>query len=420
MATRFKQRLRPSPLTRPLRSPSTSSHSPNVRGTVRAGTDLLPADNVFNFVLTPSDAVSLLIVDNVDRPESSLYLSKALSIGTTPTFQVEVVPVSRVTPESLKNRLVAVINATMFPPAWAGGVLKKFVERGGGLLIVAGERTTWPTADADLLPGKLGAEVDRTSGRGGALGFLDYSHPVFEVFKAPRSGDFSAAHVFRYRALEAGPADRVLARFDDGAIAAAERRVGAGRVIVWTTTLDDSWTDMGVKPVFLPLVHQLIKHLSHFEAPPAWLTVGQVVDLSTRGKNSADAKTADRVVVTPSGERLSKSGAASGADSLLELNEQGMYELRASNASNGRPEAIAVNLDPAESDLAPLDPKELVAMVTGHATANAAQQAAPVEMTREEAEKRQGLWWYFLLAGLLLLAGETIISNRLSQREKFL
>ncbi|HWW85235.1 MAG TPA: hypothetical protein VNZ26_16615, partial [Vicinamibacterales bacterium] len=246
------------------------------------------------------------------------------------------------------------------------------------------------------------------------------SHPVFEVFKAPRSGDFSAAHVFRYRALEAGPADRVLARFDDGAIAAAERRVGAGRVIVWTTTLDDSWTDMGVKPVFLPLVHQLIKHLSHFEAPPAWLTVGQVVDLSTRGKNSADAKTADRVVVTPSGERLSKSGAASGADSLLELNEQGMYELRASNASNGRPEAIAVNLDPAESDLAPLDPKELVAMVTGHATANAAQQAAPVEMTREEAEKRQGLWWYFLLAGLLLLAGETIISNRLSQREKFL
>ena len=81
-------------------------------------------------------------------------------------------------------------------------------------------------------------------GRGATLGYLDYSHPVFEVFKAPRSGDFSAAHVFRYRALDAGPGDRVLARYDDGAVAAAERRVGAGRVIAWTTTLDDSWTDL--------------------------------------------------------------------------------------------------------------------------------------------------------------------------------
>ena len=93
--------------------------------------------------------------------------------------------------------------------------------------------------EANLLPGKLGAAVDRTSGRGATLGFRDYSHPVFEVFKAPRSGDFSAARVFRYRALETAPDDRVLARYDDGAVAAAERRVGTGRVIAWTTTLDD-------------------------------------------------------------------------------------------------------------------------------------------------------------------------------------
>jgi hypothetical protein len=41
-------------------------------------------------------------------------------------------------------------------------------------------------------------------------------------------------------------------------------------------------------------------------------------------------------------------------------------------------------------------------------------------MTREEVERRQGLWWYLLLAGLLLLAAETAIANRLSRNEKFL
>ena len=82
----------------------------------------------------------------------------------------------------------------------------------------------------------------------------------------------------------AGPADRVLARFDDGAVAAAERKIGDGRVIVWTSTLDDTWTDIGVKPIFLPLVHQLVRYLAHYEPPTSWLTVGQVLDLTARAK----------------------------------------------------------------------------------------------------------------------------------------
>ena len=36
------------------------------------------------------------------------------------------------------------------------------------------------------------------------------------------------------------------------------------------------------------------------------------------------------------------------------------------------------------------------------------------------AEKRQALWWYLLLGGLMLLAAETAISNHLSRKEKFL
>src|SRR5262249_32777357 len=155
--------------------------------------------------------------------------------------------------------------------------LKRFVERGGGVLVIAGEHTTWPTGEADLLPGKLGAPVNRMSGRSGSLGYLDYSHPIFEVFKAPRSGGFSAAHFFQYRAIEPGPPDRVLARFDDGAVAAVERKVGAGRVITWTSTLDDTWTDIAVKPVFLPLVHQLVRYLAHYDQPTSWYTVGQVL-----------------------------------------------------------------------------------------------------------------------------------------------
>ena len=382
----------------------------NVRGTIRGGTDPLPADNTFHFVLAPSQPVSVVVIESGAQANSSLYLTKALSIGTAPAFQVEVVPAARATPAAFDRRSVVILNDAAFPSAGGNGVLKRFVEHGGGLLVVFGDHSTWPSDDADLLPGKAGAVMDPAKSRG-SIGFIDYSHPVFEVFKAPRSGDFSAAHVFRYRAFESGPDAHVLARFDDGAVAAAERRVGAGRVIAWTSTLNDSWSDLAVRPVYLPLVHQLVRYLARYEQPVAWLTVGQVVDLTASSKVRGE-----RVVVTPSGRRIIQ---PAGAPGLLELNEQGVYEIRSPGAAAKHPDAIAVNLDPAESDLTPLDTRELVAAVTGRATPGAAQPAA-AKAAPEDAERRQSLWWYLLLGGMLMLAAETTLANRLSRTEKFL
>ena len=383
---------------------------PIVKGTVRAGSDPMPADNVFHFTVSPTAPVSLLVVTNPDARDSALYLSQALAIGTTPVFRTDVVPVTRVTPANFEKRAVVILNDVSFPSAGANGTLKKYVEGGGGLLVAAGDHTSWPQSEADLLPGTLGPSVDRTS-RGATIGFRDYGHAVFEIFKAPRSGDFSAARIYRYRTLTTGPGDRVLARFDDGAVAVAERKVGAGRVIALTSTLDDSYSDLPRKPVYLPLVHQLVKYLGQFESPRSWLTVGQVVDVSALTKARANW-----LVITPSGKRVTSSGP-------LELDEQGVYEVRPAGGSEAAPQALAVNIDPAESDLTPIDPAELVAAVTGRATQVSATPVTPTETSEadvKDAEKRQALWWYLLLTGLLLLAVETVVSNRLSQGERFL
>jgi hypothetical protein len=388
----------------------------NIRGTVHAGTDPLPQDNVFHFVLTPGRPVSVLVVgarDEGERGDPSFYVTKALSVGNAPTFETEVTPAARVTPTSLDKRAVVILNDTPFPPAGAGGVLRKYVEQGGGLLVILGEHSTWSTSDAALLPVTLSGIVDRLEGRGGAVGFVDYSHPVFELFKAPRSGDFSGTRVFRYRTITATPGSRVLARFDDGAVAAAELRIGLGRVVVWNTTVDDSWSDLAVKPVFLPLVHQLVRYLSRYEEPAAWRSVGQVLDL-TEGSLLVGSRR-DRVALTPSGRRVALS-TGSGPE-FLELDEQGFYELRSAGAKEARPPAVAVDIDPPESDLAAMDTGEFTAALTGRAgsAAGAARTAAAEPVTPQDLERRQSLWWYLLLGGILLLATETILSNRISR-----
>ena len=385
---------------------------PSMRGSVTAGTDPFPADNTFHFVVAPDRPVSVLIVDGGTKDDTSFYLTKALGIGAAPAFKVETVPVGRVSPSMLDSRAVVILNDTMLPPGLAGGALKRFVEGGGGLLVVAADKMTWPQSETDLLPAKIGPPVDRLTGRGASIGYLDYSHPAFEVFKAPRSGDFSAVRILRYRGLDVSPTERVLARYDDGVAAMAERRVGTGRVIVLGTSLDDSWNDLALRPVYLPLVHQVVRYLARYEPPASWQTVGQVVDLPAVLKGRAE-----RVVISPSGERRTIGANEPG---LLELSEQGIYEIRpAGSSTTARPDRVAVNLDPAESDLSSMDPAELVAAVTGRAADTQAQAGAAPEVTPEDMEKQQGLWWYLLVAGLLLLAAEMVVANYLSRSERF-
>jgi hypothetical protein len=387
----------------------------NMKGTVRAGSDQLPQDNAFDFVLTPGRPVDVLVIDSRDgrsaRVDPSFYLTKALAIGTTPSFHVDPVAPAQVTLAQLDKHAIVVLNDVVFPSALGDGVLTRFVERGGGVLVILGEHSTWPAGDdAALLPGKLGPPVDAGGGGSGSLGFINYSHPIFELFKAPRSGDFSAARVFRYRALDTtapGSDARVLARFDDGAVAAAERRVGAGRIIAFASTIDDSWNDLALKPVFLPLVHQTMRYLARYEEPASWYVVGQALDVTPR-----TASRAERVVLTPSGQRIPLSGA--GAPRFVELEEQGFYEVRAKDAAKPAL-VVAVNLDPAESDLTSMDPRELVAAVTGRAVSDI-EQGPPAAATPKDAERRQAIWWYLLFAGVVLLAAETVVSNRLSRR----
>ena len=197
-----------------------------VAGGVRASRDRLPTDDVFYFVTSPGQVVSVLVVGS-DRgaEEAALYLTRALAIGASPAFDVETTPIGELTAEDLVGRQVVVFNDAPPPRGEVAASLERFVREGGGLLVASGERSVWPPEESPLLPGIVGTPVDR-EGRGASLGFVDYSHPIFEVFSTPRSGDVTTARFFRYRPLEPSDTAAVIARFDDGTPALVEHRVG--------------------------------------------------------------------------------------------------------------------------------------------------------------------------------------------------
>lgn len=396
-----------------------------VRGVVRLTGDELPADNAFHFSLTAGQAIQVLIV-NGRRAGASLYLSRALAIGEDPRFAATTIPSSQLSADRVAGASVVILNDVPFPSGAAGDRIRSLVRGGGGLIVAAGDAaaTGWAQA-GDLLPGTPGETRDRGVS-GGGLGYIDYSSRIFELFRAPRSGDFAGARFFRYRGLGGTIQEGVLARFDDGTPALLERRVGDGRVLVWGSTFDTWWTDFPLQPVFLPFVHQLVRHAAGHVEPSPWFAVGDVIEIGRAGAQARDGAAgagpdtasaggaAEAPAAAPAGSWVAVppgGGRVEIGNGLLQLDQAGFYEVRPDRDAEGEPFAVAANVDLSESDLASMDPAALVAAVAPAGTSQAQLTGAETP-SAEEREQRQSLWWYLLIGAFLLLAAETVLSNR--------
>jgi hypothetical protein len=397
------------------------------RGIVRIGADSLPPDDKFHFTISPNEEIAVLIVEPAGaRPNLSLFLNKAFETSTRPKFKVNVTHDSELEGTDFDNRSLVIFNEATPPAGALGARLRDMVNAGTGVLIVPGMSDTerWPAEWRTYLPATIGGIIDRVGDREATFGKVDVSNPLFEIFSAAGSGDFSSARVFKYKAIvpKSDSGVSVIARFDDGAPAMVEGTKGAGKVVVWATTLDADWTDLPRShgAVYVPFVFQLGRHIGRFTDPRQFFTVGDALDLSRHaemtepllGKGARPANDSGELVLqTPTGDKVEVS--VKGTNRLARLGESGFYELRGPKTPVGGGRPIAVNVDASEADLTHLDPAELVAAAT-KATGNKSKTETNLG-TPEEQERRQTVWWYLLLGALFVLAVETVMSNRLSR-----
>jgi hypothetical protein len=324
------------------------------------------------------------------------------------------------------------------------------VRSGGGLLLVTGPESAperWSSEWNSLLPGRPSEIIERDPIRGATLAQVDRDHPAFTLFRGARGSGLGTPRFFRYRNLElieeplpasvkpeseadeVGP--RVIARFDDGSPALAQRMVGAGRVLLWTSTLDTEWSDFPLHPVFLPLVREVVQFTAGRRETVPYFTVGQPMDsryllvqagIIDEGAAEAESDSANEnsvlgLLVAPDGSGLDLAGTGG---ALLQLAEPGFYEVRRAGQTTAE-WVVAVNPDVREADPARLDPEELMLAMSQGATEDSYSQLADNSLlgegtdTRralEEGERRQGVWRFLLLGAMVLLLGETLLVGR--------
>lgn len=294
--------------------------------------------------------------------------------------------------------------------------LRNLAEAGAGVLLFLGANADIETlnrhASPGLIPGTLRGLVDAP----GHLQSVDFSYPALTLFRNLRNGDLSLPVIHQYHRIDADAEARVLARFGGGAPALLSRRIGRGEVAVAAFSADDSMTDFPARKIYLPLWAEFTRHLTSRSQIATMFLTGETVPVTGRVQ-AARAGSAQVLVERPDGTTTALSLRGEGryvGAYFTDTQRPGVYRLR--RPPEGAPEffqpqAFAVNVPAAESDLTRADKGEIREALEGFPvrTFDSRNNLAP---RLHAARSGSPLWNGILLAALALILFETWVSHR--------
>jgi aerotolerance regulator-like protein/VWA domain-containing protein len=371
------------------------------RATVEITGDSFTLDNKFFFTIRRDNQTRVLAIDTAGRGRSeSFFLQQSLAAGENNQHALTVKTAGSVNPSELDPYRVVIVNDALGITDGLATGLRNFVERGGGLILAAGKHTDASDFNrllGSVAPAQLG-EVVQSRGYG-LMSQVKTDHPIFGAFA--RSGRLTSTRVYGYHRATPREGALTIAALDDGSPIVVEGSAGRGKVLLVTTTLDTSWNDLPLTPMFLPLVRQMLEYLGEREAASSY-TITQAFNTPADKDGSLPA------IDTPGGKRVDDARKNSSGEQSVDAGEIGFYRLR----YRDRDEFVAVNLDTKESDLTKLNVDEMVASVSASPGDNNAQPAQSPRLSAEEKEAKQRLWLPLLVTALALFVAEAIIARR--------
>lgn len=253
--------------------------------------DRLPADNTRTLAVRALKQLRVLMVDgdpgDSSRAGETFFLRHALT--PVPSDQVpnyfiktQTLPPTELSGVSLDDFDVLILaNVKRFAESWVPALVS-YVRRGGGLLVFPGDQIDAAFYNEQLgvkthlLPATFGPArgEGQQSDSSFALQTKDYAHPITSLWNDPAAGTLASVKVYRHLILlpashatnevssaksnqDEGLPQTVLS-LEDSSPWIVEASFGLGRVVMFGSTADSAWTDLPVRPAFVPLLHRTL------------------------------------------------------------------------------------------------------------------------------------------------------------------
>lgn len=324
--------------------------------------DEMPSDNAATRVLPVIDRLPVLIVEGA--PSAGLLDGAAsfLEIALTPADEEpaakpkdakppaeadlgSLVALTAVAAPDIgsvadfqKFSLVVLANVSRLPQATADR-LARFVQDGGGLLIVPGDLaapdfySAWRSeAGQPFIPAALGKRESLPDAPA-HVGLKTLSHPSLALLRDTTQSDADRAVVTAFWNLDVDPKDqtvRVGGLLDTGAPLLVERKVGKGYVLMTSMSLDRRDSNLPSLKCYVPLIHELAYYLAAPALAQTNVPPGSEFVLELAGKSAKAIQDAPQFakltadVLTPTDRRLTAPLAA--APGGLRVTFGGTYE----------------------------------------------------------------------------------------------
>ena len=285
-------------------------------------------------------------------------------------------------------------------PAGLENSLRAYVNGGGSLLVALGPASAalaHVPVSGEAIQGS--SYASRDGDRFQTVANADAEHPSLR-----RANKLDGVQF--YQTIKVDPAQsRIVARLTNQAPLLLEKQVGEGRVLVFTSTLDNISNDFPLHASFVPFVEETARYLGGQQDRSTNVAVDSYIELRSAKEQGASVD-----VVEPDGKHPLSLKEASTAQTYR-VEGEGFYEIR---RANGRQEMVAVHADRRESDLTPI-PRETLDLWrnTGKGPDTSASTADPGNHGRPWS-----LWRYALLLVLIIAIIESLIASRYLSVEK--
>jgi hypothetical protein len=398
---------------------------------LRIPEDELPDDNQRWAAVPVKDSLLIRLVDGEPSSEpfgSEVdYLGAPLSvgIGDAEAWRVEVVPENDFLSQRLEPADVLVLANVAAPNPEQAERLKRLVKAGMGLIVFTGGKLDvglyndlFQRGDDPLLPYRLKGLIDENiQGL-----FIEPVRPSpLEKLLELKPSALERVAVRQFMTVEeTGDKDRVrvLARWNNPSRspAVAERVVGEGRVLLWTTTADRAGNDWPIEPSFVLATREAVRGAARPTSLDHTVTAGEAITRSiTSSQQVANARLSApgggeprALTVVPVAEEKTV-GAPTVQINVTDTRRAGAYRMTWDEGSLGTQQDLyAANPDPRESQLDRIAPAELTALMDPLKFEIIAARSGGAGL--DSANGRE--IWHDLAVGLLvLLIAESIFAT---------
>ena len=377
------------------------------RCTLRVVGDRFEADNTYYFTIRVEPPMRVLCIagrSSSSEVDKAYWLRSALGQHAAVPFQVDVVAPRQLVPDTLPSYAAVVLMevAALTEEQITG--LNSYVRGGGGLLLVPDDRAEAASFNrdyADLTPALLQRKHLLSENAPLSISQVQRYHSIVRALQDGGHIDFSAARFHGYWSVEPAFGSEVVLRFENGDAALLASYAGNGRVLFFASSLDPEWNNFPRQVMYLPLIHEAMRHLAGSHVQKTVYQVGEFVPFSIAPGGATR-------IISPQGEEALLRHTAAGPTFYQSTEQPGFYETRSAKWSGN----FAVNAASQESDLSTVAVDDIEAQLSSSKTPQVASAAAQMSTVKVQLEKSQRSWWWLLFLVLGLGIVEVLLANR--------